>query len=210
MTLALVLFGLVPPSIIAAVALDAAEDFKKKQMMLIRLAATTISDRLEGLLAPRRGRPGQGGQTRLGRRHRQGADSNNILDMADAPATDSTGPGLRRRSRGRRPGRARSPTATLDIHRDRARTLRTPHPGDDARPRVPWRGPQQRPGAVQVLDAGRPDRRSPKSSAIAPLRLRGGITPYGVLVIVPRDDAYETIDTIWTEDAASSSPPASC
>jgi methyl-accepting chemotaxis protein len=192
-TLALVLFGLVPSLIIAAVALDAAEDFKKKQLMLIRLAATTISDRLEGILA--QGEDDSKGDKPAWNNAIDKAKLNNILDMAMLQY------GLKARVWIVGPKgevlAERKPDGTLDIPATGARTLRYARPVDDARPRGALGAVLNNgSGAVQVLNPEDPTDVA-EVVGYAPLRLKGN-APYGVLVIVPREEAFATIDTIWT------------
>jgi len=56
-TTALVLFGLVPAAVVAYFAYQSTEDFKAKQLVLIRQAAAAVGYRLELLLAQRQARP---------------------------------------------------------------------------------------------------------------------------------------------------------
>ncbi len=71
-TIALVLFGLVPSLVIASFALDAAEDFKLKQLMLIRDRRDHNQRSSRGASGAYAENPGsQGGETHLGPSHRQ-------------------------------------------------------------------------------------------------------------------------------------------
>lgn len=191
-TLALVLFGLVPSLIIAAVALDAAEDFKKKQLMLIRLAATSIGDRLERLLAQAEG--DTRGERAAWDSTIDRAKLNSLFDMAMLQY------GLKARVWVIGPKGEilvdRKPDGLIDLPAATARPLRYARAVDDSRPQGPLGAVlSNNSGAIQITDPEDPAD-VPEVVGFAPLRLKGNLI-YGIMVIIPRAEAFATIYTIW-------------
>ncbi|SIO45259.1 methyl-accepting chemotaxis protein [Singulisphaera sp. GP187] len=194
-TLALVLFGLVPSLIIASFALDAAEDFKLKQLMLIRLAATSIGDRFTAFLAH-----GEKDNTEDKPAWDSALDKtklNGILDLAMLQFGLSNNARIWIVSPKGEVLVDRKPDGMIDIPGTATRTLRYARPVDAARPQGPLGAVLNNgSGAVQISDPNDPND-VPEVVGYAPLRLKGN-TNYGVLVSIPRGEAFATIYSIWS------------
>lgn len=201
-TLTLVMFGLVPSLVIASFALSAAEDYKKNQLMLIRLAATSIRDRISVLLA--QAEKGGDDEQPAWDNAIDKAKLNDILDRAMLQF------GLSNNSRIWIVGPNhevlvdRKPDGRIDIPGTATRTLRYSARVDDAHPEGPLGSVLKNvPGAVVITDPSDTND-VPEVVGFAPLRLKGNLN-HGVLVSVPRGEAFATIYSIrwWTGGVVS-------
>jgi methyl-accepting chemotaxis protein len=184
-TLALLVFGLVPACIVAWVSYNAAEDFKARQEIILRQSAFAAADRIERLLLMEKDVPGYPPTW-----NPKNLDEEKLRDPLDRLASQFH-LGYKAKIL------VINGDNTVVAKRDPNGELSTTPSGG-----LPYRYkivlPKEREG-VKPVPVGDDPKDVPELAAFAPLAVKpppDGKGPYEVVVIVPSAEAYDTIYTM--------------